>query len=577
MSGDNCNVNGNSNMGAQPPNEMQWLTNYFTSLYRKDVMEKPTQFQRHSNIDEHIKKVEKYFENIKVVDDLGKVCILFDTLQNSIKDELIFESDYESNATNYSWHKNILKRLFPIKENVTTNLTELFDLKQGEQTFSEFACKIKSEVVRRMRNNTSESRQKIALEIFLSGLNDEKLIKALRAQNPTDLNEVLSLVKSINVVNVNTSSNIAGVHKYDEKNSEINELKKQVTHLTQLVFSLRKSISEILGKNNNFPQNTYPNITNNRQYKFCSFCNMKNHTDLECFRKRKTNISNEIQCYNCNKRGHISRACPNRKRFNVIHRDSDRMEAYETDNASVSISQQSQYDLPVTCAISISKAEEKKRFMENKIVAQRKVTRPAISQKKPIKYSADVEKDYEYILGQRTENSYGRTYANVLQNAMTINNRSENVLKNRPVIRGRLNSINTNMFLDTGSEINVINQTFLDKLFNGEYILNKSQLNVNCANGSKMNVVGSIDLNVQVGPTIKLLNFIVATSVFPSTIIGLHGMKSLKLNINLNESSVISRGVIVPFNTKISSESELKAKNVKFLQKSAGLQENINM
>ena len=88
------------------------------------------------------------------------------------------------------------------------------------------------------------------MEIFLSGLNDEKIIKALREQNPTDLNEVLSLVKSINVVNVNTSSNIAGVHKYDEKNSEINELKKQVTHLTQLVFSLRKNISEILGKNN---------------------------------------------------------------------------------------------------------------------------------------------------------------------------------------------------------------------------------------------------------------------------------------------------------------------------------------
>ena len=78
-------------------------------------------------------------------------------------------------------------------------------------------------------------RNKIALELFLSGLNDEKLIKALRAQNPTDLNEVLSLVKSINVVNVNTSWKIAGVHKYDEKNSEINELKKQVTHLTQLV------------------------------------------------------------------------------------------------------------------------------------------------------------------------------------------------------------------------------------------------------------------------------------------------------------------------------------------------------
>ena len=63
------------------------------------------------------------------------------------------------------------------------------------------------------------------------------------------------------------------------------------------------------------------------------------------------------------------------------------------------------YDLPVTCAISINKAEEKKRFMENKIVAQRKVTRPAISQKKPIKYSADVEKDYEYTVSDTKNDS----------------------------------------------------------------------------------------------------------------------------------------------------------------------------
>ena len=57
------------------------------------------------------------------------------------------------------------------------------------------------------------------------------------------------------------------------------------------------------------------------------------------------------------------------------------------------------------------------------------------------------------------------------------------------------------MFLDTGSEINVINQSFLEKRLNGKYKLNKCNLGVNCANGSKMNVVGSLNMHVQVGPS----------------------------------------------------------------------------
>ena len=80
---------------------------------------------------------------------------------------------------------------------------------------------------------------------------------------------------------------------------------------------------------------------------------------------------------------------------------------------------------------------------------------------------------------------------------------------------------------------------------------------MNCANGSKMNVVGSLNMHVQVGPSIKLLNFLVTSSVFPPVIIGLQGMKSLHLNINLEKNAVVSHGISIQFNSRIASESEL--------------------
>ena len=55
MSGDQANCN----MGAQPPKEVQFLTNYFTSLYRKEIMEKPNQFEHHMNMIQHLEAVDK--------------------------------------------------------------------------------------------------------------------------------------------------------------------------------------------------------------------------------------------------------------------------------------------------------------------------------------------------------------------------------------------------------------------------------------------------------------------------------------------------------------------------------------
>ena len=416
-----------------------------------------------------------------------------------------------------------------------------------------------------------ESRQKMALEIFLSGLNDEKLKQAIRTKNPSNINDVLTLVKSINIVKTNESPQVAGVYK--SNNYEIDDLKKQVAHLTQLVFSLRQNISQLLVKKDNSRQHKYPPVRNFER-KFCSFCNMSGHSDSQCFKKPKTNLANNnVLCYNCNRRGHFARACPNRKRFNVIHQCDEYENDCTGDDVSVSISNASNYEQPISCAINTVDIAAKETAIKQK--------RPHIQKKNfskrvsyfPAKYTADIEKDYDYITGRVSKNSFGKSYSEALQNSMTVNDQNTKAFKNRPIVQGRLNGENTNMFLDTGSEINVINQSFLEKRLHGKYKLNKCNLGVNCANGSKMNVVGSLNMHVQVGPSIKLLKFLVTSSVFPPVIIGLQGMKSLHLNINLEKNAVVSQGVSIPFNSRIASESELKSKNAKFLQRTTGLQE----
>ena len=100
--------NSYSTLGAQP-NEITWLTNYFTSLYKKEIAQKPHFLTRNGNVDSHTESIEKYLKLINVTDELGKTCVLLDSLDESIKDELMFEEDYEVNLSSFAWHIKKLK------------------------------------------------------------------------------------------------------------------------------------------------------------------------------------------------------------------------------------------------------------------------------------------------------------------------------------------------------------------------------------------------------------------------------------------------------------------------------------
>ena len=64
-----------------------------------------------------------------------------------------------------------------------------------------------------------------------------------------------------------------------------------------------------------------------------------------------------------------------------------------------------------------------------------------VSVNKLKKYLSDVELDYDYIMGKIAFNSYSH-----------ISQNKEEPVKNKPVVIWRLNSQQTKIFLDSGSE-----------------------------------------------------------------------------------------------------------------------------
>ena len=110
------------------------------------------------------------------------------------------------------------------------------------------------------------------------------------------------------------------------------------------------------------------------------------------------------------------------------------------------------------------------------------------------------------------------------------------VYSNRPVLHGRVNDRLAKIFIDTGSEVNVINENILFQILGKNVtVKNVGNKKVSCANGSKLDIKGSIALRIQIGLSEKNSQFLVCTSIFPQVILTIRGMQSLGMNIDLKK------------------------------------------
>jgi len=546
-----------NSVDSMPGQDIEKLTQFLTSLYKKDVVEKPKNFVRGNSIQSHIKLMEKYFETIGITDEMGKICLLLESVDQYTKDELVFEEDYDENHKSYEWHKKRLSKLLPDRSNKTLILSDLLKIKQNGSSFSDYVLRIKSEILKAKDDIERSERNLIAVKIFVGGLDDHFLAQAVKLQNPKNLDSAFNCVKALKQKNEEQAKGVT-VAQLQVTPSEIQDLQKQISYLTQVVLSLKSSMANLQQhKGNDFNRDRKRNSD-----KFCKFCRKTGHDIENCFQRQKGQPQRQITCDKCGRKGHIARNCyaqPKR----VAQVQETFSDDFVSEESSQGLQEQSGSNDSQVCQIT----EDRWTFVKPKTTRTKRMN----VWERRNNYPANIERDFDYITGKVHCNSSGRTKH---QAALTVfRNDAISKCNNKPLIDGKINERPCKVLLDSGSEVNVIDKNFLfNKLKADKSSLKAPNKSIRCANGSIMRHDGTISLQTSLGVHRGKAPFIVAPNISPPVILGIRSMKSMGCELNLGKSCAVVQGVELPFVGKIFPQSRVTSKNYRALQYGTGLQ-----
>ena len=155
----------------------------------------------------------------------------------------------------------------------------------------------------------------------------------------------------------------------------------------------------------------------------------------------------------------------------------------------------------------------------------------------------------EYVKGNVRQPKRGGHYAKTL-----ISVSHSEPARNKPIIEGRCAGVKTRLFLDSGAELNVIDHEFVRDMIRQQLPVKftAATSQVQCANGSKMSVVGYVSFSVQMGCSTVIQRFSVVRGLFPKVIVGIRTMKTLGIVLDPAKNGILVNGnVRVPFVSKI--------------------------
>ena len=522
---------GDSSLGAvSRDNQMNILMDFVSNIYKKQAIEKPQKFTC-ENVDfiTFLKEVEKYHSALSINDDIGKVSVLFECLDQKVKNILIFEKDYEKNYNNYQWICDKLKILFPKKTNVTSSLLDLLNIKQNSLSLREYILKIKNVVVSNI-DIPKNMHHKYAVEILLKGLDDRQIASAVKLQNPLTIDEAEKLIKSVIKKDENNFSTSVNRLMNDRNNmnfnqgSEIADLKNEVKLLREIIMSLKSQIGDKF--NQSRPRRNL-GFSRPNQFKTYQDNRNTNNYNRQSTSWQQVPFSSNKRCYGCGKEGHIQRACPSRRRVNELHfpMSSDIDTTTESVEEPEFPTERQGHEHP---QINLIKSQPKNN---SKIKS----------------FPRDIELADKYINGQISYKSYSDAVKSC-NNTLTVTpEKSSARYSNKPYVRGRVCNKPTPIFLDTGAEVNVISKSLIQTLPNFPKLCHSVNQKIQCANGSNIEVVAETILPVSIGVETCPLKFVVANNLSPSIIVGLRGLKSFKAALLTEKDCVVCKGIEIPF------------------------------
>jgi len=539
---------------------MAILVNSLDKLLHKDVLTKPSIFVPFSSISikQHIETVDKYCKFISASSSLQKVLILWETLDDAVRNEIIFDPEYDSHSENYEWLSKKLTCLFPLKTNKTTDLLELHQIRQSGRTLEAYASVVKQECAKRRNSFQSNELQRVATNIFISGLDNELYRKAVKRQNPANVEEAVKLLK--NLKPVDGDATFCKVEESSNKcncKSLIDNLVDKIDYLQKLVIGLQRNFMT----KNNANSNTNRNINNNynERQKFQSSTRFNQQHNLRS--------NKQIKCYTCGRFGHISRNCRQNTTNRVRNLEYDEMppESESNDDKFSTQTFVSNVTGQQNCALIVEKIP--KCDFQTLSLNEQNNTKPINKKqpKKPVnkqskifasKCDSDVLSIEKFINGgSLKKNEYKN--AKKAYSMTVISKASSEKAKNKPIVKGNVNFTPAKIFLDSGADTNIIDGQFaLNVLGVKSSEISKTGSTIKCANGSSMSVIGECKLMVNFCGLEKKIRFLLVNNLFPRVIIGISAMKDLNVEISPPQSCAFVNNVKLPFISRVVSDEK---------------------
>ena len=85
---------------AGPTGDVQTLANFLSSLYRRDLILKPSIFSIGKSIDSHLQSIVEYAKKVNMSSDADCATILIESLDGKLKNIRFFEPEYEEKQVN---------------------------------------------------------------------------------------------------------------------------------------------------------------------------------------------------------------------------------------------------------------------------------------------------------------------------------------------------------------------------------------------------------------------------------------------------------------------------------------------
>ena len=567
--------------------QFELLEKLVQKLVNKEAMATP-QLGDKKEIRYHLEKMDQYFRMCGISAPETKIIILFNTLSDDMRFELCGVLEFKDHKDDYPWIRKKLLELFSPKETEITPLVKLYACKQsGAQSVREFLSEIRIEGYKLLKEIDPEEREKHLIDAFTKGLQNKELKAVLSRKKVATLDEAFRLVKKEKpaadteyvrrIEGDRDQARIEGdqMKEIEKLQNQMLMVQKQLSYIVTILektrqpnrvsyaeITRRKTTDQEGGRNSgNLPQQSFQQ---NRIIQ-CWNCGLNGHIARFCRSK---------QCASCGQFGHISQNCRARQNHRRVRRiwEDKGDEEWETDSpcdkpsdvSSQENDTQGVNEMSDFYALTIHPQESELR---RRVTNGKERTKKKHLQNYP-EYIVELE---EFVEGRRSK----KNTCLPKEKASTMENNRSTSARNKPLVRGRCGGRHSKLFFDTGAEISVIDEGFIQQVEQqGNQVIRRHRQSkiIKCANNSRMDTKGWVRLQVQIGGQTKQCKFWVVRNLMPKVIIGIRAMKDMGVTVDPTRECIWADGVRIPFVSHVQPQSLFEASSGNAIQPGLGVE-----